>query len=346
MPDPVLTLQSVPPAIVIQAPEQKGGVKRTIVRSLITGSVLLNFWLFMVLAAALGGGERMIERTVAGEGDAKIALIPLSGTIQSGGGGMGPFKGPDMIEAFRRQLDRAAKDPAVKGVLLEINSPGGGLTASDILARRVEAFRKETKKPVLALISDLGASGGYMVALSADKVWAHPTSIVGSIGVIMMGFDLQGLSEKIGVKDRTWKSSKSGLKDMLSPFRDPTPEEKALVQGLLDEYHDRFIEEFRASRKMTKEEALKLADGRIYTAAAALKLKMLDALGYREDAFADLKKTAGVPTAKLVRYERPAGLAGMLSGWAPAAAPQAAIPGPSEILDAALPRLWAIWPGP
>lgn len=347
-PPPPAPPRPIPPP----RPAGGGGAAKVVLAIFFAVSALLNLVLLLALlvvgsaaSVSSAAGSRFLEKPVLGTGAGKFALVTLRGVIQEGGAEGGLFAVPDPVEEFQEKFRRAARDPLVRGVLLEIDSPGGGLTASDVLYREVRRFRDESKKPVVASIGDLGASGGYYVAVACDSIVAHPTSLVGSIGVILIGFDLRGLSEKIGVKDRTFKSSKSDKKDMLSPFKEVTPEEREIVQTILDEYHDLFIRNVADGRKLPVADATRLADGRIFTARQALKEKLVDAVGYREDAFAALKKLAGTTEGRLVRYSRPGGLAGLFGARGPGG-PALAVPTTAEILDRALPRPWAVWPGP
>src|SRR5439155_6131609 len=136
-------------------------------------------------------------------------------------------------------LEMAEKDPSVKAVVLRVNSPGGTVTASDIMYETLLRFKQQTHKPVVASLQDLAASGAYYISCGADKIVAHPTSVVGSIGVIFNAFILQGTLEKIGAKAEAIKSGP--LKDMGSPFREIDPESLAVMQRMVDEDYKRFV---------------------------------------------------------------------------------------------------------
>src|SRR5262249_53189937 len=159
------------------------------------------------------------------------------------------------------------------GVLLRINSPGGEVTASDLIYHELMEFKKSEKVPVVAVILDEGASGAYYIASAADIIFAQPTAVVGSIGVILQTFHIAGLFEKIGVETMPIKSAEK--KDILSPFRARSPEEKAILQHVVDDLYQRFLEVVLARPTApSREELLKVADGRIVTAAEAQKLKL------------------------------------------------------------------------
>jgi protease-4 len=150
---------------------------------------------------------------------------------------------------------------------------------------------------------DVAASGGYYAATAADEIVAHPTTITGSIGVIAMKFNVQGLFEKIGVESRAIKSG--DMKDMLSPFRPATPEEIKIVQTIIDQMNSRFIDVIVDGRKpLSREAVVKLADGRIYTAGQALNLKLIDRVGYLDNAIEGIKNSLNLEKASVVIYHR------------------------------------------
>jgi protease-4 len=248
------------------------------------------------------------EETVEGHGDAKILLMDVSGFINEEGASPGltigaPPPRVSMLVRIREELRKAAEDDRIKALVLRINSPGGTVTASDIIFREVSAFKAEKKIPVVAVIMDVGASGGYYIALAADTIIAHPTTVTGSIGVIMITVNAQGLLEKIGVSAA---AIKSGLrKDMGSPFRALTDDERAIFQSVIDELYGQFVAKVADRRGITVEAARALADGRIYTAPQALAARLVDRIGYMDDAIADAKHAAGLEEARVIVYHRP-----------------------------------------
>jgi protease-4 len=191
----------------------------------------------------------------------------------------------------------------VKAVVLRIDSPGGGATASDQIYTEVVRFKHERGVPVVAALGDIAASGGYYVACAADRIVAHPTSVTGSIGVIMLNLNLEGLLAKIGVKNQTFKAGEH--KDLLSPFRAPTPEERRMVQSILDSLHGRFISVVRESRpKLAAARLGELTDGRIFDATQALQAGLVEQIGDLRDAIDTAKAAAKVETARVVMYRR------------------------------------------
>ncbi len=243
------------------------------------------------------------EEVLSGSGDPKVLLIELSGLISSHERA-GLFQRPNVVAHFKEVLTAAESDPKVRAVVIRINSPGGTVTASDVLYHEIQAFKERRKVPVVASIMDLGTSGGYYVAAAADKIVAHPSSVTGSLGVIMLTVNASGLLEKIGVQATAIASSPK--KDMGSPLRAMTPEERAIFQGVIDSFYQRFLTVVQEGRpKLGAKKIRELADGRIYAGEQAKQLGLVDEIGYLDDAIEIAKKEAGVETARVVLYRRP-----------------------------------------
>ena len=244
------------------------------------------------------------EKHLSGQGKDKIVLMDLSGMITNQGKPGFLVTQPSMVARIKEELDTAAADPHVKAIVLRINTPGGTVTASDLIYHEVTNFKKTTGKKVIAMIMDLGASGGYYVAVSSDKILAHPTTVTGSIGVIMLNINVEGLLEKIGVSGNVIKSGER--KDMGSPFRSMADEEREIFQSMINQMYDRFVAVIAEGRKeLTIEQVKKISDGRIYTAQQALDLGLVDQIGYLEDAVAAAKQETGLDEARVVTYYRP-----------------------------------------
>lgn len=262
-----------------------------------------------LLGSLLGGGQETKKKIrvqfVEGDEDAadEILLVRIRGVIhETDEDESNPFKaGKDMIEELKKDLEAARKRKAIKAILLEINSPGGEVTASDVIYHQINKLREQTGKPVIALIGTMGASGAYYVACAADRILAHPTSIIGSIGVLMQALNVQQLAEKVGLKAITLKSDKTPMKDVLSPFKELSEEEKTMLMQIINGIYDRFIDIVAASRKLKREAVIKLADGGIYTAQKAKDNGLIDAIGYREEAMEEACKLAKIETAALVK---------------------------------------------
>jgi protease IV len=241
----------------------------------------------------------------------KIAIIEVEGMLMNMkvGGFMQPTE--NSVSRFTQEMERAAADPDVKAVILRVNSPGGTVTASDIMYQTVRKFKEQTKKPVVASLQDVAASGAYYVACSADKIVAHPTAVVGSIGVIFNTMNFQGTLDKIGAKVEAIKSGP--LKDMGSPFRELDPQSRAVMQGMVDDYYQRFLAVVSANRPMKDEETRRMTtDGRVFSGARAVELGLADRTGLLDDAIDEAKKLAGAPNAKVILYKRPYGFSGSI----------------------------------
>ncbi len=246
------------------------------------------------------------EETVEGKGSSKILLLDLSGTLAEDlpSFSLGaPAPRVPLLARVREELAKAEKDDRVRALIVRINSPGGTITASDILYHEILAFKQRRKIPVIAAIMDVGASGGYYAALAADTIVANPTTITGSIGVVMVTVNAQGLMEKIGVAPLAIKSGP--MKDAGSPFRALTGPELAVFQNIIDEMYGRFVGLIVQSRKLPEDRVRALADGRVYTADQALRLGLVDRIGYLEDVVKLARDAAKLDEARVVMYHRP-----------------------------------------
>lgn len=247
--------------------------------------------------------EPLKEVTLEGKGKEKVLLIPIRGVISSEPKRRVLGAEPSVVREVVSHLKLAAEDPKVKLVILQIDSPGGPVTASDMLYREIEDFKKRTQVKVISMMMGMAASGGYYVALAGDRIIAHPTTVTGSIGVIFVRPSVEGLMEKIGVEVEITKSGR--FKDMASPFRDPTDDEKQLLKNIIGEMNERFVTLVAERRRMDLDTARKIADGRICTAQQALKLGLIDEIKYLNEVIREGKTRAGLPQdARLVVYRR------------------------------------------
>ena len=212
--------------------------------------------------------------------DDYIAVIPVHGVIMYGKTQSGVVV-PDQFSAM---MEKAEKDSNVKAVIISIDSPGGEVNAADEMYRRILKYRSKTKKPVIALMRSIAASGGYYIAAACDKIVAADMTLTGSIGVIISSYNVTGLLDKIGVKGEVYKSGK--MKDMLSPTRERTPEEQKIVQELVQECYAKFAGIVSRARKIPLPKITNgpIGDGRVYHGSKALSYGMIDKLGYLEDA--------------------------------------------------------------
>ena len=242
------------------------------------------------------------EVQLAGSGDSKVLLMDLSGVISSQEK-EGLLPQPNLLATFKEELNKASKDDKVKAVVLRINSPGGTVNASDILYHELKTFKANKKIPVIASMMDVAASGGYYMAMATDAILVHPSTVTGSIGVIMLTVNARGLLEKVGVEANAITSGPR--KDMGSPFRTMTTEEKAIFQSVIDSFYQRFLAVVQEGRpQLSADQIKKLADGRIYSGEQAKEAGLVDDIGYLDEAIEQAKKNAGLTEARIVTYRR------------------------------------------
>jgi protease IV len=240
------------------------------------GSLLILFVLIIGAIAILGssfGGT--------------IAVIPIQGEIGYGSSDLlgGSVANPEII---KNQINEADNDGSVSAILLDINSPGGTPVASEEIMDEI----KDCKKPVVAWISDTGASGAYLAATGADKIVASPSSMVGSIGVILDLTNISELYKKIGVTKTVIKGGK--YKDIGADYRNMTPEEKTMLQNMVNEHYDHFISIVAENRNLNKSYVSSIAEGQIYTGSQAKTLKLIDEIGSKEEALDMAAKMGGI----------------------------------------------------
>jgi len=251
----------------------------------------------------LGRSTELQETKVEGEGRPKILLLKVAEVIsdEPSRHAFGLIEEESTVARVRSELEKAADDDRVKAIVLRIDSPGGGVTASDEIWSDLVRFKKKRGIPVVASFGDVAASGGYYIACAADRIVAHPTTMTGSIGVIMLNFNVEGLLGKIGVRNETFKAG--AHKDLLSPFRGATPEERRIVQSILDTLHARFVTVVREGRPHLDPNRIgELTDGRIFDATQALEAGLVDEIGDLEAAIDAAKAAANVEKARVVTY--------------------------------------------
>jgi protease-4 len=245
---------------------------------------------------------RFEEVLLQGEGRDKMLLIDIWGPI-SNEPIIVPNAGviPGMTARIRQELEIAFQDPLIRGVLLRINSPGGTLTDSDVIYNSLMEFKKSKRVKIVASMGDLAASGAVYVAMAADEIYGHPTTVTGSIGVIMPHMDFSGLADKLGVRS---DPIASGLyKDIDDPIRPRTAEEQAMLRGIVTRLHEKFVKVVESGRKkMSSAQVREIADGRLFTAEEAETLGLIDGIGYLDEAYRRLSTLAGFPENRLVRY--------------------------------------------
>ena len=289
--------------------------------ALLVISVLFNLGQFLAgvmpvtVAGSPAGGPRLDEVIKEdNKASSKIALIEVDGVITSQALDQA---GHSMVQVIKAQLKRAEQDDKVKAVILQVDSPGGEVLASDEIARAIAEFQDRPKgKPVVCSMGRLAASGGYYVSAPCRWIVANDLTITGSIGVILSTWNYRGLMDKVGLQPETFKSGKH--KDMLSGSREPgsmTQEERDMVQALINETYAKFTNvvatgrELARGRNQGEGRALSKnwpqhADGRILSGTEAFKLGFVDELGTLEDAVRRAKSLAGIRNANLIKYQR------------------------------------------
>ncbi|MBN2456299.1 MAG: signal peptide peptidase SppA [Sedimentisphaerales bacterium] len=271
-------------------------------------SVLANIILFLALIgmfAVFATGQRGIfteEVIQTGPKTAKIAVIALEGLIDA-----------EKAEEVYTLLKTARQDKRVKGLIIKINSPGGMISASDEIFNEILKYRSEIEKPVVAFMQGMATSGGYYVSAACNEIVAEPTTITGSIGVIMGHFVFQELlEEKLGIVPVIFKSGQK--KDWPSPFQQPTEEQKQYIRDkLITPAYERFVQIVADGREqLSADQVRELADGSIYGAEEALDEKLIDKIGYLDDAIETAMSLAQLETAQVIEYRKPFSLSNFL----------------------------------
>lgn len=281
------------------------GKRETLMASGILALCLLTAvgnWIYGVRPQKEQASQQASIGSALFEEQVDLGVIVVEGTImhQAESGFNSKGAAADRIVAALR---RAEKD-GVKGLLIKINSPGGTAAASQSVYGEIQRLRKEKKMRIVAAMGDMAASGGYYIASACDKIYANPATLTGSIGVIAQFTKLQGLFDKLGLETTVIKSGK--FKDIGSPYRSTTPEERDLLQKLIDDTYMDFLKAVSSGRKLPIEQVRTLADGRIYTGNQALANKLVDSLGDYNTAMADLKKMTQLGSSAQVKdYSKP-----------------------------------------
>ena len=271
------------------------------------------------------GDSKLRATTVAEEAGAqgnRVAIIDVSGMIMNMHKPALLSVGENPVALLQEQLKQAEEDANVKAVILRINSPGGTVTASDIMYREVTRFRASARKPVVVLMMDVAASGGYYLACGGDYIVAHPSTITGSIGVIIQTLSLKPMLERWGVEAHAITSGKN--KAAGSPLGTLTEEHRAVLKELVDDFYKRFTAVVRSARPhIPPDRFADVTDGRVFSGEDALSVGLVDQLGDLHDAFAKAKELARVSKADMVIYHRPLQYVGSPYATAPGATPAA-----------------------
>jgi len=258
--------------------------------------------------------EEMFAEEIIEEGDmlSKIAVLSINGVIQDTGDAESFFESPLYNHrAFMEQLDYVKEADDVKAIILQVNSPGGGVVESAQIHDKIKEIQKETKKPVYVSMGSMAASGGYYVSAPADKIFASPETLTGSLGVIMQGVNYAGLAEKYGVEFTTIKSGP--YKDIMSPSRPMTEDERKILQSMIDNSYEGFVKVISEGRDMSVARVKEIADGRIYDGRQAKQLNLIDGFGYLEDVIDSVRKDQKLGDATVVKYTESMGFGSFFS---------------------------------
>jgi protease-4 len=303
-----------------------------------TFSILANVILLLLLvgvAAIFATGQRgfLTEEVIqAGPKTTKIAVISVNGIIDD-------TRSSEVYE----QIKTAKSDSRVKGLIIRIDSPGGMISSSDQIYNEISKYQRETNKPVVAFMQGIAASGGYYAAVSCDKIIAEPTAITGSIGVIIGHFVLQELLEqKLGIQPVIIKSGPK--KDWPSPFQMVTDEQKQYLQDkLVTPAYERFVQLVAESRSevLTIDDVRRLSDGSIYSAKEALDEKLIDQIGYLDDAINLVKALAELEQAEVIEYRKPFSLSDILSAGSAGSLKITS----SALYEFSTPKIMYLWSG-
>lgn len=233
----------------------------------------------------------------------RVLLVPIEGMISSN-----QTPNPFLQEGYNHDLilsalETAKEDKTIKGIVLEVNSPGGGVYESAQVYDKVMEVKKARNIPVIAVMESMAASGGYYISCAADKIFASQETITGSIGVIMSSLNMSGLLDKLGIQDQTIKSA--AHKDIGSSNRPMTDEERNILQTYVNSAYQRFVDVVSKGRKMPKEQILPLADGRIYDGVQAKSVGLVDEIAYPDQAYAAFEKQLGHKDMEFFTYSQP-----------------------------------------
>jgi protease-4 len=281
-------------------------------------SLALNVTLFFVALSGFattssdtGLPEKVIQSSVHSED--RIVIIPVQGVIQHGQQSTDIFGSVQpSAELTVQQIRQAVADPRVKAILLDINSPGGTVSASDIIYNEI-LKAQEQGVLVVSYYGETAASGAYYVSASSDAIYAEPTSLIGSIGVIFSSLNFTELFNNVGVKEQVYKSGKH--KDIFSSTRFPTEEDDEIMLSLVEHSYDRFVGIVKDNRPIKPSSYGIAFDGRVFSSDDALQIGLIDEIGYREDAIDEAAALAGISDYSTVEYEQPIGFGSLLGGF-------------------------------
>ncbi len=250
--------------------------------------------------------DNVLEEEILIDGDAgeKVAVLSLIGTIENVAASPFGAEGYDH-SLFLHMIDTAAEDPTVSAIVLEVDSPGGTVPETAEIHRKIVELQQNYDKPIYVSMGSMAASGGYYVSAPADKIFAESSTLTGSIGVIMESINVAGLAEKYGIEFNTIKSGKH--KDIMSPSREMTKEEHEIMQSMIDEMYDEFVDIIVEGRDLSESHVREIGDGRIYTGNQAVEVGLVDEIGTLDDTIYHLMDDHELDDAQVVQYGYGAG---------------------------------------
>ncbi|GAB2540640.1 signal peptide peptidase SppA [Gracilibacillus alcaliphilus] len=246
-----------------------------------------------------GYSEKVIEQ---GSGSQKIAVLHVDGVIQDTGSAGFLNAGGYNHQAFLEMLDQAGEDSSVGGVILRVNTPGGGVVESAEIHDKIVEIKEMYDKPVYVSMGNTAASGGYYISAPVDKIVAHNATLTGSIGVIMESYNFSELADQLGIDVNTIKSGEH--KDIMSMYREMSDEERDLLQAMIDDMYNDFVQVIVDGRDMPEDRVRELGDGRVYTGSQAQAEGLVDELGSFDDTVAMMKEEQNLANASLIEYSQ------------------------------------------
>lgn len=253
--------------------------------------------------------EKVIDN---GKGAEKIAVLNLEGVIQGGSDSSLLTSNGYNHKRFLEMLEEAGEDRGINGIILQVNTPGGGVVESAEIHDKIKEIQEKYEKPVYVSMGNTAASGGYYVAAPADKIVAHPATLTGSIGVIMESMNYAELADKLGIDFNTIKSGE--FKDIMSSNREMTNDERDILQTMIDELYDEFVQVIVDGRGLSDKEVRQLGDGRVYTGSQAKENGLVDDLGSIDDTIAMMKHDYDLKDATVIEYENNSPISELIGG--------------------------------
>lgn len=236
-----------------------------------------------------------------GDWDKRIALLTVDGVIQDVGSSTPWTQVSYDHQNFLKTLDQILEDESVQAIVLAVNSPGGGAIESAEIHKKLVEIKEQRNIPIYVSMGQLAASGGYYISAPADKIYAHRETITGSIGVIIQSYNFAQLAEKVGIEFETVKSG--AHKDMFGGTRPSSEEEVAMIQEMVNDSYEVFVDVVEQGRNMSEADVKKVADGRILGGSQAIQAGLVDELGNLEDTIASLRTDHGLEDAELFQYD-------------------------------------------